>query len=55
MGISNVDSSTNLSKQYDLDGTELYGVDGQTIVDIREMVTEHIKSFLEGEEWNLKI
>lgn len=34
-----------------LDGTELYGVDGQTILDIREMVTEHIKSFLEGEEW----
>ncbi|MBU5269433.1 hypothetical protein [Clostridium cochlearium] len=39
----------------DLDGTELYGVDGQTIVDIREMAIEHIKSFLEGEEWNLKI
>ncbi|BDR84911.1 hypothetical protein [Clostridium tetani] len=34
-----------------LDGTELYGGDGQTILDIREMVTEHIKNLLEGEEW----
>ena len=36
---------------YDLDGIELYGVDGQTIGDIREMAIEHIKNFLEGEEW----
>ncbi|WP_164968177.1 hypothetical protein [Clostridium tetani] len=55
MGISNVDTSSDILSKYDLDGTELYGVDGQTILDIREMVTEHIKSFLEGEEWNLKI
>ncbi|BDR83492.1 Uncharacterised protein [Clostridium tetani] len=44
-----------LRRCIDLDGTELYGIDGQTIVDIREMVTEHVKNFLEGEEWNLKI
>ncbi|AJA42558.1 hypothetical protein phiCT453B_06 (endogenous virus) [Clostridium phage phiCT453B] len=48
-------SLNTLRRCINLDGTELYGVDGQTIVDIREMVTEHIKSFLEGEEWNLKI
>ncbi|SQB33968.1 hypothetical protein [Clostridium cochlearium] len=51
MGIGSTDTDTNLSKQYDLDGTELYGVDGQTIVDIREMAIEHIKNLLEGEEW----
>lgn len=44
-----------LRRCIDLDVTELYGVDGQTIVDIREMAIEHIKNFLEGEEWNLKI
>lgn len=40
-----------LRRCFDLDGTELYGVDGQTICDIGEMVIEHIKNFLEGEEW----
>ncbi|AJA42830.1 hypothetical protein DP125_08740 [Clostridium tetani] len=44
-----------LRRCFDLDGTELYGVDGQTICDIGEMVIEHVKNFLEGEEWNLKI
>lgn len=46
-----IENADNLN----LDGTELYGIDGQTIVDIREMAIEHIKNFLEGEEWNLKI
>lgn len=48
-------SLNTLRRCIDLDGTELYGVDGQTIVDIREMAIEHIKNLLEGEEWNLKI
>lgn len=44
-------SLNTLRRCIDLDGTELYGVDGQTIVDIREMAIEHIKNLLEGEEW----
>jgi len=48
-------SLNTLRRCIDLDGTEVYGVDGQTICDIGEMAIEHIKNFLEGEEWNLKI
>ncbi|WP_164968932.1 hypothetical protein [Clostridium tetani] len=51
MGISNVDTSSDILSKCDLDGTELYGVDGQTICYIGEMAIEHIKNFLEGEEW----
>ncbi|WP_164971454.1 hypothetical protein [Clostridium tetani] len=51
MGTDSSNTDINISSKCDLDGTELYGVDGQTIVDIREMAIEHIKNFLEGEEW----
>lgn len=51
MGIDSANTSINLSKQYYLDGTEVYGVDGQTIVDIREIAIEHVKNLLKGEEW----
>ncbi|WP_171302545.1 hypothetical protein [Clostridium cochlearium] len=44
-------SLNTLRRCIDLDETEVYGVDGQTIVDIREMAIEHMKNFLEGEEW----
>ena len=51
MGASTVDTSSDIPSKYDLDGTELYGPDGKTAGDIREMATDHIKNFLEGEEW----
>ena len=55
MGASTVDTSSDIPSKYDLDGTEVYGPEGKTIVDIREMAIEYIKNLLEGEEWNLKI
>lgn len=42
-----------LRRCIDLDGTELYGPDGKTAGDIREMATDHIKNLLEGEEWKI--
>ncbi|WP_096635865.1 hypothetical protein [Clostridium cochlearium] len=47
MGIGSTDTDTNLSKQYDLDGTKLYGVDGQTIADLQELNPEDLKNILD--------
>ena len=42
MGISNVDTGSDIPKQYDLDGTEIYREDGQTIKTIDELTQEEL-------------
>ncbi|MBV1816902.1 hypothetical protein [Clostridium cochlearium] len=47
MGTGSTDTDTNLSKQYDLDGTEVYGPEGKTIADLQELNPEDLKSILD--------
>ena len=47
MGVSTVDTSSDIPSKYDLDGTELYGVDGQTIADLQELNPEDLKNILD--------
>ena len=45
MGVSTVDTSSDIPSKYDLDGTELYGPEGKTIADLQELNPEDLKYF----------
>jgi hypothetical protein len=47
LGNSNTNSGIYSSSKLNLDGTELYGEDGQTIVDIAELGTIEILEILD--------
>lgn len=47
MGTSSTNSSVNIPSKCNLDGTEIYGLDGQTVVDITDLTTEEIENILE--------
>lgn len=47
MGADSSNTDINISSKCDLDGTELYGVDGQTIADLQELNPEDLKNILD--------
>lgn len=47
MGGCNTNSSINIPSKLNLDGTELYGEDGQTIADIAELDTKEVLEVLD--------